>query len=87
MKSGKILYYFSRNDQTNHRWDKSVASRHLSALCAFSGGAGRADAMGSAADRHIIDGCQRRLLGINHLQLMDAPLFQFPPHDPGKGAN
>ncbi len=83
----QIFYYLSRNDQTDYRWNKSVAARNLAALCTLPCDSGQADAMRAAADRHIVNRRQRRLFGINNFSFSDPAASEFVPHDFGKRAN
>ena len=43
--------------------------------------------MGAAADGQILLGGEGRLFGIDHLEFLDAALFQLVPHDPRQRAN
>ena len=73
--AGQILDDLSGDDKAYRGRDKGVAAGNLPPLGAFPGGAGRADAVGAAADGHVVDGGQGELLGIDHLKAFDLPLF------------
>ena len=63
----EILDDLSSYDQTHNRGNKSVAPRNLSALSTLPRRSWRADTVGTAADRHVVDRRDRRFLGINDL--------------------
>ena len=43
--------------------------------------------MGAAADGHVLNRGDGRLLGVDHLQRRNAPPPELPPHDPGQRAD
>ena len=51
---GQIFYYLARNDQADGGRHERDGTGDISALGAFPGGPGRADAMLPATDGHIL---------------------------------
>ena len=58
-----------------------ISAGGLPPLGAFPRRTRRADAVGPAADGQIVHQRHGRLFGIDHFQMLDPPLFQFPAHD------
>ena len=65
--SGQILNNLTCNDQSCHRGYEREASGNVPAFCALVLCAGRADAVGAAADGHIFNRPGGRLFRIYHL--------------------
>lgn len=84
---GNVAHNLTRNDQPRGGGHKGVAAGNLAALGTFAGRVGRADAMGAAADGHIINGGQCRLFGVYHLQVLDPALAQLGAHYAGQRAD
>lgn len=63
----KITDNFACDNQPCHRRDKGGAAGDVPAVGAFMLGARRADTVGAAADRHILNGANGRLLRIDDL--------------------
>ena len=64
-----------------------ISAGGLPPLGAFPRRTRRADAVGPAADGQIVHQRHGRLFGIDHFQMLDPPLFQFPAHDTCQRAN
>lgn len=83
----QVLDDLSRQDEPCHGGDEGVAAWDVPAVGAVALGARRADAVGPAADGHILQGPDRLLLGVDYLQLLDSTLPELPAHDPGQGVH
>ena len=84
---GQIFYDLARNDQADDGRHERGGAGDISALGAFPGGPGRADAMLTAADGHILQRPDRRLFRIDDFQRAYAALSAFPPHHFGQRAD
>ena len=83
----KIVNDLTRNDQSDHGRNKRGGAGDVPALCAFSDGSGRADAVLSAADGHILQRPYRYFLGIDDFERFDSSFPALTAHHFGKRAD
>ena len=79
--SSQILNYFSCNDQADYGRNEGCGTWNITTLCTFMCCARRADAVCTAADRHILDRADWLLLRVYHFELLNSTFFEFTTHN------
>jgi hypothetical protein len=67
LKLGQVFYHLAGDYKSCDGRDKGIAAGNLTAVGAFAGCAGRANAVGAAGYAHIVNRGHGRFLGLDHL--------------------
>ena len=83
----QVLDDLARDDEAHDGGHKRSRARDVAPVGAFSGRAGRADAVVPAADGRVLDGADRLFLRIDDLEMRNAPFLAKLPHHARKRAH
>ena len=81
----QVLDDLARDDEAHDGGHERSRARDIAPVGAFSGHAGRADAVVPAADGRVLHGADRLFLRIDDLEMRNALLPAELPHDARKG--